>query len=196
MASTIEHLSEQMKSLQSELEAELEIRRVNLNYTLHSGQVRFEQEVLRAHRAVRVNLARYVFNADVMHVITAPVIYSMIIPLVLLDVFVTIYQAVCFPVYRIEKVKRSDYLIFDRYHLAYLNLLERINCAYCSYGNGLLAYAREIAGRTEQYWCPIKHARRIIAVHEGYDSFAEFGDAEGFRKRSELSKGANHKLQF
>jgi hypothetical protein len=75
-------------------------------------------------------------------------------------------------------------LIFDRYHLAYLNLLEKLNCAYCSYANGLLAYAGEIAARTEQYWCPIKHARRVIAAHDGYDKFAEFGDAQMFRKRS------------
>ncbi len=185
MASTTEQLVGQIRLLQSELEAQLAIRRAKLNYTLQSGRVRFEREVLRAHRALRVNLARYVFNADVMHVLLAPVVYSLIIPFVLLDVFVTVYQAVCFPVYGIEKVKRADYLVFDRYHLGYLNLLEKINCAYCSYGNGLLAYAREIAGRTEQYWCPIKHARQVVAAHEGYDRFAEFGDAEAFRKRTE-----------
>ena len=195
MASSIDQLVEQIKALQSELEAELAIRRANLNYTLQSGRVRFEQEVLRAHKALRVNLARYIFNANVMHVVTAPIIYSMIIPLVLLDIFVTVYQAVCFPVYGIEKVRRSDHLIFDRYHLAYLNLLEKINCAYCSYGNGLLSYAREIAGRTEQYWCPIKHARRVIAAHEGYDRFAEFGDAAAFRQRTELSRKHSDKSQ-
>jgi hypothetical protein len=187
MASSIDQLVGQIKALQGELEAELAIRRANLNYTLQSGRVRFEQEVLRAHRGLRVNLARYVFRADVMHVVTAPIVYSMIIPLVLLDIFVTIYQAVCFPAYGIEKVRRSDHLIFDRYHLAYLNLLEKINCAYCSYGNGLVSYVREIAGRTEQYWCPIKHARRVIAAHEGYDAFAEFGDADAFRNRSKKS---------
>lgn len=195
MASTIDQIVEQIRSLQGELEAELAIRRANLNYTLSSGRVRFEQEILRAHKALRVNLARYVFNADVMHVITAPVIYSLIIPFVLLDIFVTVYQAVCFPVYGIEKVKRGDYLVFDRYHLAYLNLLEKINCAYCSYGNGLLAYAREVAGRTEQYWCPIKHARRVIAAHEGYDRFAEFGDADAFRERTEQSRKHSNQSQ-
>lgn len=184
MASSIDQLMGQIATLQAELEAELAIQRANLNYTLRSGRIRFEQEVLRAHKAMRVNLTRYVLNAGVMHVVTAPVIYSLIVPLVLLDIFVSLYQAVCFPVYGIEKVKRGDYLIFDRYHLAYLNLLEKINCAYCSYGNGLLGYTREIAGRTEQYFCPIKHAKRVVAAHEGYDRFAEFGDAAAFRKLS------------
>ena len=107
---------------------------------------------------------------------------AVIIPLVLLDVFVTIYQTVCFPAYGIPKVRRRDYLIFDRHHLAYLNALEKFNCAYCSYANGLIAYVREIAGRTEQYWCPIKHARRAIGAHSAYATFEDYGDAEGYKK--------------
>jgi hypothetical protein len=124
-----------------------------------------------------------VWNAGILHIVTAPVIYSLIVPFALLDLFATAYQSICFPVYRIEKVTRSDYLIFDRYHLAYLNTIEKINCAYCSYCNGLLAYIREIGSRTEQYWCPIKHARRVIAAHERYNLFADYGDAEAFRRK-------------
>ena len=118
-------------------------------------------------------------------VLTAPVIYALIFPLILLDLFVSIYQAVCFPVYGIPKVRRGDYLVFDRYHLAYLNALEKLNCAYCAYANGLIAYVREIAGRTEQYWCPIKHARRVIRAHPRYATFEDYGDADGYRKRQE-----------
>ena len=105
----------------------------------------------------------------------------MILPFVLLDLFVTVYQAICFPVYRIPKVRRGDYLIFDRSHLAYLNGLEKLNCAYCSYANGLIAYVREIAGRTEQHWCPIKHARRVIGAHPRYAAFEDYGDAYGYK---------------
>ena len=117
--------------------------------------------------------------------ITAPVIYSVIVPLVLLDLFVTVYQAVCFPVYGIPKVRRRDYLVFDRHHLAYLNALEKLNCAYCAYANGLIAYVREIASRTEEYWCPIKHARRLIGAHAYCATFEDYGDAEGYRRRLE-----------
>lgn len=179
----IDLLTAKIKALQGEIEAEFAIRRNNLKYRLEGGRAFFEQEILRAHRELRMGLARYLANAGIMHIVTAPVIYSLIVPFVLLDLFITAYQWACFPVYGIEKVKRSDYLIFDRHHLAYLNIVEKVNCAYCSYGNGLLAYASEIAGRTEQYWCPIKHARRIIAAHERYNQFAEFGDADSFRKR-------------
>ena len=65
-------------------------------------------------------------------------------------------------------MRRRDYFVFDRHHLAYLNAIEKLNCAYCSYANGLVAYVREIAGRTEQFWCPIKHARRAIGAHAHY----------------------------
>jgi hypothetical protein len=70
----------------------------------------------------------------------------------------------------------------DRRRLAYLNGIERVNCTYCSYANGLFAYVSEVAARTEQYWCPIRHARAIRAPHRRYHAFFEYGDAEGYRK--------------
>ena len=67
-------------------------------------------------------------------------------------------------------------------HLAYLNALEKLNCAYCSYANGVIAFTREVAGRTERYWCPIKHARRVLGAHPHYSEFVDYGDAEAFRR--------------
>ncbi|CAN5462266.1 hypothetical protein BH10PSE11_BH10PSE11_28790 [soil metagenome] len=183
MSENIDRLIAQIKLLNGELEAEFAIRRARLRYTLKGTRVIFEEEILRAHRELRVGLAKYVFNAGLLTILTAPVIYAMIVPFVILDIAITAYQWICFPVYGIEKVKRGDYFIFDRHHLAYLNILEAINCAYCSYGNGLMAYASEISARTEQYWCPIKHARKAISAHQHYIGFADFGDAEAFRKK-------------
>lgn len=185
MNSDIAALIDKIHGLEDELEGQLAKRRAELRVGLEQGRAMFEAELLRRHRELRTRLSKYILNARPMVVVTAPIIYSLILPLVLLDIFVTIYQAACFPVYGIEKVRRADYLIFDRYHLAYLNALEKLNCAYCSYANGLIAYAREIASRTEQYWCPIKHARRVIGAHPRYSQFEDFGDAEGFRKRYE-----------
>ena len=183
MSDNTDRLLAQIKLLQGELEAEFAIRRAKLRYTLQGTRAVFEEEILRAHRELRVGLFTYIFNARLLTILTAPVIYAMIVPFVLLDITITIYQWICFPVYGIERVKRSDYFIFDRYHLAYLNILEAINCAYCSYGNGLMAYAGEIAGRTERYWCPIKHARKAISSHQHYIGFADFGDGETFRTK-------------
>lgn len=175
-------LIDDIKRRQAELDAELAKHRANLAFGLERGRIVFEQEILRRHRELQIGLARYVLGARPLVVLSAPVIYSGIVPLVLLDLFVTLYQAVCFPVYGIAKVRRGDYLVFDRHHLAYLNALEKLNCAYCSYANGLIAYAREIASRTEEYWCPIKHARRVIGTHARYAGFEDYGDAEGFRR--------------
>ena len=46
----------------------------------------------------------------------------------------------CFPIYGIPRMRRSDDLVFDREDLHYLNAIEKFNCFYCSYGNGGAAY--------------------------------------------------------
>ncbi|MCZ7642495.1 MAG: hypothetical protein M5U33_06960 [Pseudorhodoplanes sp.] len=184
MTPDIAALTAKIAALQSELDAELAKRRAELRVGLEHGRVAFEDEILRRHRALKTALTAYVWEARPLVILTAPVIYALILPLVLLDLFVTVYQAVCFPVYNIPKVRRADYLVFDRHHLAYLNVLEKLNCAYCSYANGLIAYVREIAARTEQYWCPIKHARRVIGAHARYATFDDYGDAENYQVRA------------
>jgi len=176
-------LTDKIRALETELEAELAKRRAELRVGLEHGRAVFEEEILRRHRELKVRLTAYVLGARPLVILTAPLIYSLIVPLVLLDLFVSLYQAVCFPVYGIPKMRRRDFLVFDRHHLAYLNAIEKLNCAYCSYANGLIAYAREVAARTEQYWCPIKHARRAIGTHARYAQFDDYGDAEGYQKR-------------
>jgi len=113
----------------------------------------------------------------------APIVYGLIIPLVFLDICVTIYQATCFPIFRIAKARRSNYIVIDHQHLAYLNIFEKFHCIYCSYSNGLLAYACEIAARTEQFFCPIKHAHKILGIHSHYAQFLDYGEAENFHAR-------------
>jgi len=183
MNAKISELVDRIKLLESELDAELARRSAELRYGMEHGRAAFEEELLRRHRELRQKLLPYILGANPLVVLTAPVIYAGVVPFLVLDLFVTVYQAVCFPVYGIAKVKRSDYLVFDRHHLAYLNALEKLNCAYCSYANGLIAYVREIAARTEQYWCPIKHARRVIGAHARYATFDDYGDGEGYQAR-------------
>jgi hypothetical protein len=183
MASQIDVLMEKLHQIQAEIEVELAKRREALRFHFENRRIVFETEVLRVQREIKIRLSRYIRDANPLIVLTAPVIYSLIIPVALLDLFVMTYQAICFPVYKIPKVRRRDYLVFDRHHLAYLNLLEKINCAYCSYANGAIAFAREVASRTEVYWCPIKHARRVLGPHPHYQGFADFGDAEAYREK-------------
>ena len=185
MNARIAELVGKIRVMEEELEVELALARADLHMSIDGSRIEFERAVAERHRALKKRLLRYVFQAAPLIALTAPVIYALILPLALLDIFITLYQAVCFPVYGIAKVRRRDYLVFDRRYLGYLNLLEKINCAYCSYGNGLIGYVREIAARTEQYWCPIKHARKLAGAHPRYSHFVDFGDAEGYRKELE-----------
>lgn len=135
-------------------------------------------------------LREYVLHSRLLVALTAPLIYLCLIPFLLLDLFVTTYQTVCFPIYGIPKVRRSDYLVFDRLRLHYLNGLERVNCRYCSYANDLMAYAVEVAGRTEQPWCPIKHAHRIPMAHSRYSNFLPYGDGPAYRRQVDEVRNA------
>ena len=183
-------LMEKMKAVEAEIETELARRREELRFRFENRRIVFEHDIEALQRAIKVRASKYLLNANPLMVLTAPVIYSLIVPFVLIDLMVMAYQAICFPVYGIPKVRRRDYLVFDRHHLAYLNVIEKVNCAYCSYCNGVAAFVREVAARTEIYWCPIKHARRMLGPHPYYVGFADFGDAEGFRtKMADLKNG-------
>lgn len=176
----INELLEKIHELEESLEEELAQRREELRFQLIGRKVRFEQEVLERHKQLKTNLIRYVIEARPLVAITAPFIYVLFIPFLLLDLLVSLYQLTCFPVYGILKVRRGDHIVFDRHHLGYLNLLEKFNCFYCSYVNGLISYIREIAARTERYWCPIKHARRIAGAHRHYSHFIDYGDGKAY----------------
>jgi hypothetical protein len=172
-----------IRALEETIEIELAKRRAEFHYSVHKRKVKFDQLVLHQHQELKIGLIHYIAHARFLILLTAPFIYSLIVPLVLLDIWLWLYQAICFRIYEIPKVRRSDYLVFDRIHLAYLNLFEKINCAYCTYGNGILAYGREVAAVTEQYWCPIKNAQRLRAAHRHYHEFVDYGDAAGYRQQ-------------
>ena len=173
-------LMDKMKAVETEIETELSRRREELRFHIENRKIVFEHDIEALQRAIKVRASKYFFNANPLIVLTAPVIYSLIVPFVLIDLMVMAYQAICFPVYGIPKVRRRDYLVFDRHHLAYLNIIEKVNCAYCSYCNGVAGFVREVTARTEIYWCPIKHARRMLGPHPQYVGFADFGDARVF----------------
>jgi len=167
--------------LEEDLEAELQRKRHALQADFENRRVHFEAAILEQQRRFKTGLLYYVLGAELRHLVCIPFIYGLVFPMLLLDVALTVYQWVCFPLFGIQKVRRSECWVFDRAHLAYLNAVEKLNCAYCSYGNGLAAYFTEIASRTEQYWCPIKHSRRMLHAHARYPHFVDFGDAENFR---------------
>jgi hypothetical protein len=172
----IPDIIEQIKNLEKILSLEIQKKEEEFFYEIHGKKVRFEEATKRYHKTLVSGIHTYLLNASLLNILTAPVIWFCLVPSVFLDIIVTIYQVICFPVYKIPKVRRDDYIVIDRYALNYLNAMEKLNCVYCGYVNGLIAYVQEIAARTEQYWCPIKHARKICSIHSRYNKFFEYGD--------------------
>ncbi|WP_417592824.1 hypothetical protein [Parasphingorhabdus sp.] len=181
MSSKTQEIVSRIRDLEVELEKQINLEKERLNQRIAKGGHEFDRDMLRFQKSLRVGIFRYLKRAQILNILTAPFIYALIFPFIFLDLSVTIYQAVCFRAYKIDRVRRSDYLIFDRQKLPYLNLIEKINCTYCSYANGVIAYVREVAARTEQYWCPIKHARRRQGAHARYRLFEEYGDGDNYR---------------
>jgi hypothetical protein len=185
MENKLQILIEKIKKLEKELAEEIQKQEEIFFYKIRGGKVLFEKNVKKKHKAIVKNVLRYLSDAELLNILTAPVIWFCIFPAVFMDLVVTFYQAICFRVYGIPRVKRNKYIVIDRNSLGYLNGIEKLNCAYCGYVNGLIAYIQEVAARTEQYWCPIKHARRIALIHSRYGKFFEYGDGDRYRKEIE-----------
>lgn len=185
MNQEIRNLVQQIADLEEELRDKLHQQESRILFTLEGKKIQFESEIIEIHKKLRTHLLTWLSRSTWRNLISAPVIYALLVPFALLDVALFVYQAVCFRLYRIRPVSRSRYIIIDRHKLHYLNSVQRLNCVYCSYVNGLIAYSREIASRTEQYWCPIKHARRVTSTHSRYARFLDFGDADDYERKME-----------
>lgn len=185
MQDKLENLINRIKKLEQELLQELQKKQDEFLYTVDRNKVRFQEGIRSQHRLFTQKIRRYLLEASPLNILTAPIIWSGLLPALFLDLFITVFQAICFPIYAIPKVKRENYIIIDRHTLAYLNIIEKFNCIYCGYFGGLISYVREIASRTEQYWCPVKHARRVQTIHSRYKYFFDYGDAENYRKHLE-----------
>jgi hypothetical protein len=181
----LEEIIAQIKSLEQELLQELQQKQEEYFYIIKGKRVRFEEETRRYHRTLVTNIRTYLAEASILNILTFPIIWSCLVPALFMDLVVSIYHSICFRIYGIPRVKRSDYIVIDHQNLAYLNWIEKMNCIYCSYFNGLIAWIQEIGARSEQYWCPIKHARKLSSIHGRYHKFISYGDSNNFQQRYE-----------
>ena len=180
MEDRIRELLASIKNAKTELINEFQNKQQQFFYYIKKKKILFEPDVKQQHRYLAKSLLRYILGANPLHILTAPFIWLCLIPALFMDFIISLYQMICFPVYGIPKVKRSDYIIIDRQYLAYLNIIEKLNCVFCGYFGGLMTYISEIAARTEQYWCPIKHAHALKTIHDRYQNFMDYGDANTY----------------
>ncbi len=185
MNERITQLLAQMATLEDELRSAVHDQESRIFFSIKGKRVEFESAVKSAHRKLKKNVFRWLVTNRPQNLITGPIIYGMVLPMLLLDLLVTLYQWTCFPIYGITKVRRASYIVFDRHHLGYLNFIEKFHCTYCEYGNGLMGYIAEILARTEEYFCPIKHAHKILGTHKRYNRFLDYGDAVDYEKKLE-----------
>ncbi|MDO8778493.1 MAG: hypothetical protein Q7K57_59215 [Burkholderiaceae bacterium] len=195
MNENIVQILAKMASLEDELRTAVNEQESKMFFIIKGKRVEFESSVKAAHLKLKTNFFRWLVTNRPQNLITGPIIYGMIFPLLMLDLCVSFYQLVCFPIYGITKVRRSDYLVFDRHQLGYLNFIEKFHCTYCEYGNGLMSYMSEILARTEEYFCPIKHAHKILGTHAHYNRFLDYGDAADYEAKLEEYRVALGKVK-
>ncbi|NQW81463.1 MAG: hypothetical protein HQ445_09865 [Polaromonas sp.] len=185
MNDKISQLMAKMAEVEDELRTALQEQETKMFFEIKGKRVEFKSTVRAAHKNLKTNFFRWLVTNRPQNLITGPVIYAMIFPLMMLDLCVSFYQWICFPVYGVAKVKRADYIVFDRHQLHYLNFIEKFHCTYCEYGNGLMSYMAEILARTEEYFCPIKHAHKVLGTHTRYKRFLSYGDAADYAVKLE-----------
>ncbi len=192
MNENIRRILSEISELEEELASVIDEQQERLHYRIEGSRIRFEENLRRIHHELKTGVLPWLRKSELRNIASAPFIYLMMVPFVMLDVFLFVYQSVCFPLYRIPKVRRSNYVVVDRHHLGYLNAIEKVNCMFCGYVDGLLSYTRQIVSRTEMYWCPTKHARKVLEPHRRYSRFTDFGVGEDYEAhvtgmRKELS---------
>lgn len=183
MNDKIREMLEEIEAMKIKLAEEIDKHESHISYEIKNGYVTFEKEVLAKQRENMKNLLSWFREVPLLHLLSSPVIYAMIIPAIFFDIVLFLYQQIIFRIYKFKFIKRNDYMHFDHHYLGYLNPIEKLNCLYCSYFNGLMLYASAIAGRSELYFCPIKHAKKIVSQHEYYDAFLSYGDEQEYQKK-------------
>jgi len=190
MNERVNHLLSQMAAIEEELLVALHEQETSVLFQIRGKRVEFEHSIREAHGRLKTGFIHWLVTYRPQNLITGPIIYGMIVPLAILDLFVSFYQVTCFPIYGVPKARRGDYIVFDRQKLEYLNFIEKFHCTYCAYGAGLIAYVGEIVSRTEQYFCPIKHAHKILGTHSRYARFLDYGEAADYEARLEAFRVA------
>ena len=182
MNDRLEAILQNIRQLEDELLEEITKKKKEFLYEVYEKKIRFSKEVREQHKKLYESTFRYIVSISLRNLATAPAIGFCMVAALIMDLMVSTYQFFRFPVYGIPKVKRSEYIVIDRQYLSYLNPLEKISCVLCGYFNGVIAYVQEVAARTEQHWCPVKHARKMMVLHSRYENFIDYGDAVGYRK--------------
>lgn len=102
--------------------------------------------------------------------------YICFLALLFLGLLIWQFQNVYFRILDIPLIDRKKYVIMDRYKLLKLTFWQKLNCMYCEYANGIVAYAKAVVNQMELYSCAIKHETHPL----GQEHQKEFYEREKF----------------
>ena len=182
MKTRIHKLFEDIKHKKDEIALEYEKLKEEYGFRIEWRKIIWNKEKKEELKKEKKSILDSIFSATIREILSIPFIWMMLIPAIFLDIWLLIYQQTALRLYKIPLVKRSDYIIFDRWQLVYLNWIQKIDCLYCSYFNWVMQYSVEIAWRTEKYWCPIKHASKKAWEHAWEEYFADYWDPKWFKE--------------
>lgn len=183
MNQSVKEILEKINRLNKQLSEKYNLLSKKYGFSSVGRKIVFLQDFRKRNKKFKIPTWKYVIPQNIRHLLAMPFIYVMIIPIIFLDFFVTIYNWVAFPLYHIPMVKRQDFIVYDRQFLDYLNWFQKINCIYCTYVNGFFAYTVEVGARTERYWCPVKAAQKPKFHHGWYSEFADYGNPEEWKEK-------------
>ncbi len=195
MDSRIKQIQQKIDELELALHEEYEYLAEKYGFSIEQKRIEFLQRFRERNRTFRIPVWKYAIPVNLRHFLSIPFIYAMIVPTVILDLFLTLYNWTALPLYRIPVVRRGEYIVFDRQFLDYLNVIQKVNCIYCTYVNGVFAYAVELGGRTERYWCPIKAAHKRPPRNNWYCDYADYGSPEQWLEKFNQQDAFEHLKQ-
>ncbi len=183
MNDQLKMILDNMKLLEAELHDELKSSQQRFQERFVASVAELRRSALDAQQRLETRSYKVFTLIFWRHVASIPFIYIMVVPFVFMDLMLTIYQQACFRLYAVPLARRAEHFVIDRQLLDNLNLVDKLNCMYCGYGTGLFSYGREIISKTEQYWCPIKHAQKTLSASQRYNEFLEYGDTEEYHRK-------------
>jgi len=78
-----------------------------------------------------------------------------------------------FTTMEIPKISKKQFVVMERWDLSKLTFWQKINCVYCEYANGILAFAKAVGNQTEIYSCAIKHRHALKQRKHEKDFYSE-----------------------
>ena len=92
MNEQIRQILSQITELEDDLHKLIQEQQEEFNYRIEGTKVLFEKNIRKAQRQLRTGFFSFIRQSKPRNVVTAPVVYSVIIPLVILDAWISMHQ--------------------------------------------------------------------------------------------------------